>query len=144
MSLLTRPQMSLDWPAWRPGRGFLPWSELWDGAAEFDVRIEEFEKNNEYVIRAEVPGLDAQRDIEINVSHQQLHLIIHRERREKSGDARHYRTEFQYGSFTRVVPLPGAASDKDVKANYRDGILEIRIKMNGGMHEGHRVPVTTD
>lgn len=111
---------------------------------EFDVRIEEFEKDGEYVIRAEVPGIDAHRDVELTVAHQQLQLIIHRERREKTQDARHYRTEFQYGSFTRVVPLPKTASEKDVKANYRDGILEIRIKMNGSVAESRRIPVTTE
>lgn len=144
MSLLTRPQMNLDWPAWRPGRSFFPWPEMWDGATEVDVPIEEFERNNEYVIRAEVPGIDAHRDVELSVSHQQLQLIIHREHHEKSSDARHFRTEFQYGSFTRLIPLPKTASEKDVKANYRDGILEIRIKMNGTTAEATRIPVTTN
>ena len=143
MSLLTRPQTALDWP-WRMERPFFPWSSVWDGAGEFDVRIEEFERDNHYVIRAEVPGIDAQKNVELTVANNQLQLIIHRERHEKSGDVRHYRTEFQYGSFTRIVPLPRTASEKDVKANYRDGILEIVIKMNGTPAHGHRVPITTD
>jgi len=143
MSLLTRPQTALDWP-WRMERPFFPWSSMWDGAGEFDVRIEEFERDNHYVIRAEVPGIDVQKNVELTVANNQLQLIIHRERHEKSGDVRHYRTEFQYGSFTRIVPLPRTASEKDVKANYRDGILEIVIKMNGTPAHGHRVPITTD
>lgn len=143
MSLLTRPQAALDWP-WRMDRPFFPWSSVWDGAGEFDVRIEEFERDGHYVIRAEVPGIDAQKNIELTVANSQLQLIIHRERHEKSGDVRHYRTEFQYGSFTRIVPLPRTASEKDVKATYRDGILEIVIKMNGTPAHGHRVPITTD
>ena len=125
-------------------RPFFPWSSMWDGAGEFDVRIEEFERDGNYVIRAEVPGIDVQKNVELTVANSQLQLIIHRERREKTGDVRHYRTEFQYGSFTRIVPLPRTASEKDVKANYRDGILEIVIKMNGTPAHGHRVPITTE
>ena len=84
------------------------------------------------------------KNVELTVANNQLQLIIHRERHEKSSDVRHYRTEFQYGSFTRIVPLPRTASENDVKANYRDGILEIVIRMNGAPSHGHKVPITTD
>jgi HSP20 family protein len=35
----------------------------------------------------------------------------------------------QYGSFSRTLPLPDGASEKDVTATYRDGILEVRLAL---------------
>ncbi len=60
------------------------------------------------------------------------------ELKEKNG----YRTEFQYGSFVRVLPLTVDMSKEDVKATYRDGILEIRVPVGQGKAEGRKVPVT--
>ena len=145
MALMTRPQFSLDWPAWRTSRPFFSWPDLWDGmGTDFEVRVEEYEKADSYVVRAEVPGIDIDKNVELSVQNQQLHLVIHRERREKSSDTRHFRSEFQYGSFTRIIPLPVTASEKDVKATYKDGILEIRIKLDGTQSQGHRIPITTE
>ena len=108
------------------------------------IRVEEFEQAGHFVIRAEVPGIDIDRNVELSVQNQQLRLVIHRERREKSSDTHHFRSEFQYGSFTRVVPLPVSASEKDVKATYKDGILEVRIKLDGTQSQGHRIPITAE
>ena len=38
-------------------------------------------------------------------------------------------SEMQYGSFSRTLPLPDGASEKDVSATYRDGILEVRLAL---------------
>ena len=61
-------------------------------------------------------------------------LRIHAERTketryEKEGDEQEGRTrsEFRYGSFTREVELPPGASEDDVKASYRNGIIEVRV-----------------
>ena len=145
MSLITRPALSVDWPQWRLNRPFFPWSDMWDGmGTDLEIRVEEFEKGDNYVVRVEIPGIDIDKNVELSVQNQQLHLVIHRERREKSSDMRHFRTEFQYGSFTRIITLPMTASEKDVKATYKDGILEVRIKLDGSHVQGHRIPITTD
>jgi HSP20 family protein len=56
-------------------------------------------------------------------------LRVHVERREesKTEDKGSYRSEFRHESFTRVVPMPAGATEKDVKATYKDGILELRV-----------------
>ena len=71
-----------------------------------------------------------------------MDLTIHRERRDEHTDSRRTRTEFRYGSFRRIIRLPRMASPDDVKATYKDGILEVRIKTNGKESLGHRVPIT--
>ena len=52
-----------------------------------------------------------------------------------------YRSEFHYGNFVRTLPLPVGASDKDVKATYKDGILEVRIPVDRKEAEAKKVPI---
>ena len=69
-------------------------------------RVEEFEKDGKLVIRAEAPGIDPDKDVELAVSEGVMRLMVHRQKGSRTSDARHYRSEFHYGSFTRLVALP--------------------------------------
>ena len=53
-----------------------------------------------------------------------------------------FHTEFRYGSFTRLVELPTGANDKDVKATYDKGILEVRVPVSAAVPT-KRIAVTT-
>lgn len=89
-------------------------------------RIEEFEDGDDHVIRAEMPGLDPETDITIEVDHDVLSVAATRERRtETTGEV--FRSEFSYGTFRRLVRLPPGATADDVTATYDAGVLEIRI-----------------
>ncbi|HUO39016.1 MAG TPA: Hsp20/alpha crystallin family protein [Mycobacterium sp.] len=79
-----------------------------------------------YEIRAQIPGVDPVRDIEITV-HGGF-LTIRAERAEKAESKR--RSEFPYGSFARTVPLPAGADDDDIKATYDKGILTVSVGMS--------------
>jgi len=91
------------------------------------VRVEEFLDGDSYVIRAEMPGLEPNKDIELSVRDGVLHLSA--ERKEHSEEERPdgFRTEFRYGRMSRNVRLPKGASEADVTATYKDGILEVRL-----------------
>ena len=93
------------------------------------MRVEEFVEGDTCVIRAELPGIDPDKDVEITIADGVLHLAAHREERseDKQGDS--YRTEFRYGSFERRLRLPEGTTDADVKASYTDGILEVRVPL---------------
>ena len=54
----------------------------------------------------------------------------------------HFRSEFRYGAFTRVLPLPPGASDTDVTATYTDGILEVRVPTRTEADRSKKVTVT--
>jgi HSP20 family protein len=56
-------------------------------------------------------------------------LRINAERRveEKSQDTGYTRHEMRYGGYTRTLPLAEGATENDIKATYKDGILEIRV-----------------
>jgi HSP20 family protein len=91
------------------------------------LRIEEFVEDGVCVIRAELPGIDPEKDVEITVSDGVLHLEAHREERREDQRPDGYRSEFRYGSVERHIPLPEGATEKDVKASYQDGVLEVRV-----------------
>jgi HSP20 family protein len=100
-------------------------------------RLEELIRGNDYIIRAELPGLDPAKDIEVTVDGRTL--TIHAERRQQDDEP--HRTEFRYGSLTRSVSLPVLADVQDITARYRKGILEISIPMPEPEREGARIPI---
>jgi len=89
------------------------------------------------VIRAELPGLDPTKDIEVTIDGRTL--TIHAERWEQEEEP--HRTEFRYGSATRSVRLPARVEAQDVTASYRKGILEVSILIPESMREGTRIPI---
>ncbi|HVA05381.1 MAG TPA: Hsp20/alpha crystallin family protein, partial [Acidimicrobiales bacterium] len=76
-----------------------------------------------------LPGVDPDKDVDISVSDGVLHIEARREesKKDKDKDKRAYRSEFRYGTFSRDLALPKGVESKEVKASYRDGILEVRI-----------------
>ncbi len=137
----------------RPGRSLMEWSPRWsmmhwptrwmDIFEEGDlIRVEEAMEDHTLVIRAELPGVDPEKDVELTVD--KGILTLHAERREeKEVKGRHSnRSEFRYGSFSRSVSLPAGATEDDIKATYTDGILEVRVPIDGEKAEAKKIAIT--
>jgi HSP20 family protein len=95
------------------------------------IRVEDFVEDGHYLVRAELHGIDPQKDVEVTVG--AGYLTIHAERHDKT-EGKH-RTEFRYGSFTRSMPLPSSADADDVTASYHDGILTVSVAIRGEKKE---------
>jgi HSP20 family protein len=87
------------------------------------IRVEEYVEGDRYMIRAELAGLDPEKDVEVTVG--SGYLTIRAERSDKT-EGKH-RSEFRYGSFSRTMGLPANADEDAVSASYRDGILTISV-----------------
>src|SRR5258708_32969108 len=83
-------------------------------------RVEDYIQDNRFVIRAELPGLDPDKDIEVTVDDGTL--TIHAERREEEEEKKGHRSEFRYGSPTPSVRLPAHADPYDVTARLTKAI----------------------
>ena len=105
------------------------------------LRVEEFTEGDEVVVRAEMPGIDPDKDVHITVNDHTLQLRAERREETKTEDKGSYRSEFQYGSFTRTLQLPAGATDQDVKATYKDGILEVRVPVDRKEAEARKIPI---
>jgi HSP20 family protein len=126
----------------------LDWPDLrsWFGLEAADMRVEEFRENGTLVVRAELPGIDPEKDIEITVADGALR--IHAERRESHTEGEEgkagYRSEFRYGSLDRLLPVPAGTTDENVTASYKDGMLEVRLPVAEGAPAPRRIAVTKD
>jgi HSP20 family molecular chaperone IbpA len=119
----------------------LDWLESGTGLATREgghfIRVENYTDNGRSIIRAEIPGVDPNKDIELTV--QDDYLTIRGERREEQHDTRH--SEFHYGAFARTVRLPPATDPTAVSATYRDGILEVSFPTASSGSEPTAIPV---
>jgi HSP20 family protein len=125
----------LEWPEW-----FRAETERMFGGEGF-ITVEEFQDGDDYVVRAEVPGVDPDKDIEVSVADRVLHIRAEKREEQKSEDKGAYRSEFRYGSFSRTLPLPAGADPDAVKASYKDGVLEVRVHIDEVQSKGAKVPV---
>ena len=109
----------VDFP--EPVRRFL------EGDLESWLRVEEYREGDQLVVKAEVPGIDPENDVDITIDRDQLQIVVRREEKSEHKSKAGYRSEFRYGTFSRTVTLPAGVQQDDVRASYNDGVLEVRI-----------------
>lgn len=90
------------------------------------MKVEQFLDGSTLVVRAEVPGIDPDQDVDVSVSEGMLHIKAERQEKSEHKSKSGYRSEFRYGSFSRSIALPPGAKEEDVTAAYKDGVLEVR------------------
>jgi HSP20 family protein len=115
-----------------------PWTVL-RPVAGHPIRIEDYVRDGSYVVRAELPGIDPEKDLEVTVSGG---ILTIKADRKEPVHPRH-RSEFRYGTFARSVTLPASAQRDHVEAVYGHGILEVTIALADGRgeHAGRKIPV---
>lgn len=91
------------------------------------MRIEEEQLDDELVVRAEMPGIDPDKDVELTVDNGVLRIRAERRKEEREEAEGRTRSEFHYGMFMRTIALPSDATADQVKATYKDGILEVHV-----------------
>jgi HSP20 family protein len=105
--------------------------------------IEIAEKEGEYRIRVELPGLTSEN---VRVETTNDALVIEGERRMDHEDKREEvrRTERQYGHFFRSIPLPEGANVDQTKATFRNGVLEVTVPIPQRASQHRSIPIETD
>ena len=101
------------------------------------IRVEDFVEEGSYVLRAELPGVDPEKDIEVEVIGDVLTITGRRQEEER--DKNH--SEFRYGSFTRSVRIPAGCDPAAVAATYSNGVLEVRVPIGEARQVVTKVPV---
>jgi HSP20 family protein len=104
------------------------------------IRIEDYIDDGCYVLRAEIAGVDPDKELEVTVAGG--YLVIRAER--STGFEGKHRSEFRYGSFSRAVQLPASADADAVTADYANGILTVTVTLRGERADAPRkVEVTS-
>lgn len=91
------------------------------------IPVDEIREDGALVVRAELPGIDPEKDVTLTVSDGVLLIEAERTQEEKVEGKGYLRRELRYGTFARSIVLPEGVSDADIAASYKDGILEVRI-----------------
>ncbi|GAY07358.1 Hsp20/alpha crystallin family protein [Pseudonocardia sp. N23] len=104
-----------------------PFGMNWDWPGEDLIRVDEFRDGDTQVVKAELPGIDPEKDVEITVADGMLRIKAERRIEQDREDKGYTRHEIRYGAMTRTLPLPLNVAEGDISASYHDGILEIRV-----------------
>lgn len=77
-------------------------------------------------LKLELPGIEA-KDLDVQVTENAVYVSGERKSENKTEDKGYTRTEFHYGKFQRVIPLPANIQNTNVTAEYKDGILNLTL-----------------
>lgn len=99
---------------WIEGLGWKPYTDV-------------FREDGELVVRAELPGIDLETGLTIEVQDNVLHIFGEKKEEKEVKEDDRYVKECQYGSFQRDIVLPEGVDAEMIKATYDDGVLMVRL-----------------
>jgi HSP20 family protein len=88
--------------------------------------VDIFEDNGNVVVKAEMPGMTKD-ELDVKIADNVLTISGEKKKEEKVEKQNYFRMERSYGSFTRSFSLPSDVQTDKIKAQFRDGVLEITI-----------------
>ncbi len=109
--------------------------------AEWSPSVDIAESEKEYLISAELPGVD-KKDMHVQVENGVLRLSGERRVEQETKDAKLHRIERFYGEFSREFALPEDADTAAITAESRDGVLKLHIPRKAPDHpHKHQVDI---
>jgi len=103
--------------------------------------MEAFEKDGQYVIRADVPGVDPN-EVEVSVLDDALTLKGERKRSNEVKEKDYHYSETAYGRFERTFALPKGIDPEKIAAKFETGVLEISMPLPQSA-TAKKVPIET-
>ena len=88
--------------------------------------VDLYEEKGDIVVKAELPGMEKS-EIEVNLTDHHLTIKGEKKKEEEVKEENYYRSERSYGSFVRSLELPADVRGDKVTANFKNGILEVRL-----------------
>lgn len=110
------------------GRSVMPalWRRMQTEEKALTPAIEVFEKEDMYVVKAELPGTK-QEDIDVSVVGDTLTIRGEKKAETEIKEENYICRESSYGSFHRSISLPSNINPQKIEANFEDGVLEINL-----------------
>jgi HSP20 family protein len=95
-------------------------------ATQWRPSVDIYEKDDEMIVHAELPGVKKD-DISVELKDNVMSIKGKRTSEEEIDEDGYYRKERRFGSFQRSIPLAESIDPDQVKASYKDGVLEVRV-----------------
>lgn len=108
------------------GRSLVPAGRLMSGKELFAPDIDVKDEKDRVIVKADIPGIKKE-DLSISVKEDVLTLKGERKETQEKKEKDYYYSERFEGSFVRTIQLPSAVKASDVRATYKDGVLEIAL-----------------
>lgn len=102
------------------------WDPFDDSFGVWAPPVDRFEKDQNLMIRAEIPGVDKS-DLDVHVENGVLTIRGARKRDAAVDEGSAYRFERTYGTFVRSFTLPTTVDGSRIAATYKDGMLQIAV-----------------
>jgi HSP20 family protein len=96
------------------------------GSRTWVPSVDVWETDSEVVYAFDLPGIPEDK-ISVEIEEGTLTVTGERERTQETEGDRFYRYERRFGSFQRAIGLPQGVKEDEIKADYKDGVLEIRV-----------------
>lgn len=97
-----------------------------DGLWGWNPAVDVYENDDAIIVKAELPGVDKDQ-ITVDVEGRVLTIKGERKYENEVKEDSYYRRERSYGSFQRAFTLPDGADSDAIKAEYKDGVLKIKV-----------------
>jgi len=111
------------------------------GIAEFTPSVDVKENDKEFIIKAELPGVE-EKDIDVTVTNDSVTIKGEKKEEKEDKDKNYYYMERSYGSFSRVIPLEAEIEANKAEARFKNGVLEVKIpKSQTAKAKGTKVPI---
>jgi HSP20 family protein len=98
----------------------------WALGGNWAPAVDIYEQGDNIVLKAELPGIDA-KDVDIRVENNVLSLRGERKFANEVKREDYHRVERAYGSFSRSFTLPNVVDTDRIKADYKDGVLQVTL-----------------
>jgi HSP20 family protein len=102
--------------------------------------VEVRQSGNNLVIHAELPGLN-ENDVRVEVTDDGLVIEGERKHEKEKDEGGWHRSEFSYGRFYRLIPLPENAKIDQAQANFRNGVLEVTVPVPESQTKRRQIPI---
>ena len=103
-----------------------------DGWAKtFEPEVDLVEEKDSFIVKVDIPGIKKE-ELDIKVEGRLLTLKGERKEEKETKEKNYYASERLYGAFTRMIELPTDVKADQVKAAYKDGVLEITLPKTEG------------
>ncbi len=103
--------------------------------------IEVRERDNNLEISAELPGMNKD-DVKVEVTAEGVVIEGEKKREQESEEGGVHRSERSYGHFLRVIPLPEGSEADKAKAEFKNGVLQVRVPLSEEHRKSRRIPIS--
>jgi HSP20 family protein len=100
--------------------------EDWGLGGQWAPSVDIFENDGNLVLKAELPGIDP-KDVDVRVENNVLTLRGERKFESEVKREKYHRVERAYGTFSRSFTLPNVVDTEKIKAEYKDGVLQVTL-----------------